>query len=134
MSGVAHADGGPRHEFMGSANQGYRILGGTNEGPTHLGTIAAAVIRLAYNTPRTEYTVRLTTEPMSRLSPWKVNAVTKPELAVKISQLVAKSSSLPIGDVRIALLGNGNVGFAQRPSDGPEIVSFTITEEKDADA
>ncbi|MEU4672967.1 hypothetical protein AB0F91_34655 [Amycolatopsis sp. NPDC023774] len=89
---------------MGSANQGYRMLGGTTEGPIHLGAIAAAVIRLAYNTPRTEYTVRFTTEPMNRLPPWKVDRV------------------LPA------------VRSGSRVSDRSEIVAFTITEEKDADA
>ncbi|MFI5615640.1 hypothetical protein [Amycolatopsis sp. NPDC051903] len=62
---------------------------------------------------------------MSLLSPWKVSAVTKVELGVKIRRLVSVTLSLP--DVRIELLGH--VGFAKRSSDHSEIVAFTIAEE-----
>ncbi|QRP42795.1 hypothetical protein [Amycolatopsis sp. FDAARGOS 1241] len=66
---------------------------------------------------------------MSLLSPWKVSAVTKVELGVKIRRLVSVTLSIPIPDVRIELLGH--VGFAKRSSDRSEIVAFTTAEEGD---
>lgn len=65
------------------------MLGGTDEGPLHLGAIAAAVIRLAYDSPKTEYTVRFTAEPISKLSPWTAGVVTRVELGVRIRRLVS---------------------------------------------
>lgn len=122
----AHDGGTPRFGFMKAANDEYRRRGGIDGG--HLAAIPTAVLRLAYDTPATRYTVRTLTEGLSPM--YVVGAVTRIELGHRLLDITADTFGIYRHNVEIEL--RDTVAFAKNKRTGSEIAAFTIDSHPEA--
>jgi hypothetical protein len=124
---VAFENGEPRPDFVGRANQCYGLLGGADPGPMLFGAVARAAIRLAYDTPVTGCAVRFLSTPMNSVGEWKVEAVTRVELAQRIRRLVVETMKVPENVTRVNL--SGRLGYVTRTDTGQRLTTFMFTVE-----
>jgi hypothetical protein len=122
---VALENGEPRRDFAGRANQAYGLLGGADPGPMRFGAVARAAIRLAYDTPVTGCLVRFLTTPMDSVGEWKIEAVTRVEVAQRIRRLVVETMKVPENVTRVNL--NGRLGYVTRTDTSQRLTTFMLT-------
>lgn len=120
-SEFCHDDGGPRSEFMITANN-YHRKESDFAGPVHLGGVAAAVISLAYDTDPHRYTLRSTTTD-GELRVDTLYAVTRTELALRIPKMVPQRTD---AEDTLAVHISEHVALVYDES-GREQAAFTIT-------